>query len=127
MANLIFDRSLGLLYWSSTGESWNAVSGPFYPGQRPPGLYTVGRREITDYTASIKPAFQDKTGRGFFIPIYPRFSTSRGKIGGRLGIHPDGNLPGTEGCIGLTGDNTRSFYDAIGKTATDATITLEVR
>ncbi len=40
-----------------------------------------------------------KDGVGFSINLNPTFSTNRSL----LRIHPDGNLPGTEGCIGLTG------------------------
>lgn len=80
------------------------------------GLYDIARREVTGYTATIDFAFRDKTGRGFFAPIYPKFKTNRGKSGGRLGIHPDGNKPGTLGCIGITDSNTKSFHDAIAST-----------
>ena len=40
-----------------------------------------------------------KDGIGFSIDLAPLFETNRSN----LRIHPDGGLPGTEGCIGLTG------------------------
>jgi len=126
MADLYFYRSLETLAWPSFGGHWNAKSGPWGLGELPPGLYTVGRREITDYTSAIDSAYKDKTtGQGFFVPIYPQFSTSRGKSG-RLGIHPDGNVSGTEGCIGLALGDTRSFWDTIRSTPPSATIVLQV-
>ena len=64
---------------------------------------------------------------GFFLPIYPKFNTNRGKVGGRLGIHPDGNKPGTLGCIGITEENTKSFYDAIRLVPINVKLTLQVK
>lgn len=63
---------------------------------------------------------------GFFVPIYPRFQTNRGKTGGRLGIHPDGNKSGTLGCIGITDANAQSFHNAMKQTAPSALLTLQV-
>jgi hypothetical protein len=125
MADLYFDRALGLLTWPAKGLSWNAVSGINNRKYLPSGLYKLNRRGISEYTANIGIPFQDKTGKGFFLPLVPLFATDRGKINGRLGIHPDGNVPGTEGCIGLTDPNTKNFYDAIGTTAPSARITLK--
>lgn len=129
MADLYFYRQLGILAWPSQGSYWSAVSGIQGSANLlplPSGVYTIGRREVTDYTPSIGSAFQDKTGNGFFIPIFPTFATNRGRSGGRLGIHPDGNVPGTAGCIGLTDPDTSSFFNAIAGTAAAAQLTLEV-
>lgn len=124
MATMTFNRSSGILSWPNFG-SWEATSGPFGRGALPAGLYTVSRREITDYTSKTKPPFRDKTGKGFFIPIYPQFPATRG-TNARLGIHPDGNVPGTDGCIGIKGGKAKSFYDAIASTPPGANITLLV-
>lgn len=127
MADLVFDRTKKTLSWPNKNLTWNAVSGPFGAGALPPGLYDVGRREITGYTASVDVPYRDKTGKGFFVPIYPKFQTDRGKSGGRLGIHPDGNKPGTLGCIGITDANTKSFHDAIASTAPASTLIVQVK
>lgn len=87
----------------------------------PDGIYTVERRNVTQYTGTIGKGFKDKTGKGFFIPLTPHFSTTRTGIG----IHPDGNLPGTKGCIGIK-NNAKTFYNAISSTAPSAKITLQV-
>lgn len=126
MADLIYNRSLRQLSWPAKGKQWVAKSGPWGAGVLPAGIYDVSRRELTQYTMSTRPAFKDKTGKGFFLPIYPKFNTNRG-TNGRLGIHPDGNKPGTEGCIGLQDGNTRPFYDAIISIPVTTRLTLEVR
>ena len=127
MADLIFDRKQKNLSWPFKKLSWGAVSGPFGAGPLPPGLYDIARREITEYTNKVEMPYRDKTGMGFFVPIYPKFATSRGKSGGRLGIHPDGNIPGTLGCIGITDANARSFYNAIKQSAPGIKLTLQVK
>jgi hypothetical protein len=127
MADLIFDRAKKTLSWPTKNLSWNAISGPFGAGVLPPGLYDIGRREVTGYTASIDLAYRDKTGRGFFVPIYPKFQTNRGKSDGRLGIHPDGNKPGTLGCVGITDQNAKSFHDTIASTSPGARLVLQVK
>ena len=127
MADLVFDRATKTLSWSNKKLTWHAISGPFGAGALPPGLYDIARREVTGYTASIDFAYRDKTGRGFFVPIYPKFQTNRGKSGGRLGIHPDGNKPGTLGCIGITDANAKSFHDAIALTPPGAKLILQVK
>jgi len=127
MADLVFERDEKTLYWPKKRLQWDAISGPFGAGPLPPGLYDIGRREITGYTQNIAPSYRDSTGKGFFIPIYPRFPTSRGKYGGRLGIHPDGNVPGTLGCIGLTNADTTTFYEAIKETSAGSKLILLVK
>ncbi len=42
-------------------------------------------------------------------PITSSFPTNR--MG--FGIHPDGNVPGTAGCIGATSNDTTSLRDAL--------------
>ncbi|MEJ2046069.1 MAG: hypothetical protein P8X74_22950 [Reinekea sp.] len=124
--DLYFDISDQSLTWPAKGLSWKAESGPHGDAELPPGMYLLGRREISQFTKSIDKAYKDNaTGYGFFIPIYPQFETDRGRKGGRLGIHPDGNIPGTEGCIGLKA-STKAFYDVIGSTAPSAIISLKV-
>lgn len=124
MADLKFNRSAGILTWGDKGR-WEAVSGPWKPGELPTGIYTLGRREVTPYSSEIASSFRDETGKGFFIPIYPTFPTTRGQTGGRLGIHPDGGTYGTRGCIGIR-SGAASFYRVLAATGTGANLTLEV-
>ena len=127
MADLIFDRFEKKLSWPLKQKNWNAVSGQYGVGVLPVGLYDISRREITEYTNKIDLPFQDKSGKGFFVPIYPKFNTNRGKSGGRLGIHPDGNKPGTLGCIGITNSNSKSFHDEIRLTTPNIKLILKVK
>lgn len=127
MTDLVFDRKKNILKWLAKGKEWGARSGPWGAGVLPAGVYDISRREITQYTTLAGKAFKDSTGKGFFLPIYPPiFKTSRGS-NGRLGIHPDGNKPGTEGCIGLTDTNTKSFYDAIANSPVAIKLSLLVK
>jgi hypothetical protein len=54
-------------------------------------------------------SFCDNAGNCWFARLTPNFQT--GRTG--LGIHPDGGVEGTSGCVGATGDNTQSLRDAI--------------
>lgn len=125
MADLIFNIAGETLSWPAKGLRWGAVSGPHGLRALPPGLYDISRREVTPYTKTVDSPYRDKTGYGFFIPIYPKFDTLRGTVDGRLGIHPDGNVYGTRGCIGIKNANTRNFHDAIRSTAPSAKLILK--
>jgi hypothetical protein len=119
MATMTYANSSGTLTWPAYG-SWSAVSGG-WGDPLPAGLYIVERRRVTGYTKFIGKGFKDKSGKGFFVPLTPQFKTNRTG----LGIHPDGNVPGTQGCIGLKND-AHKFYEAIASTAPGAAITLQV-
>ena len=79
-------------------DSYDAISGSrsLYPLQN--GKYiTDNLRERKDNLAMIKEQV------GFSIDLSPTFQTNRTL----LRIHPDGGLPGTEGCIGLIESESR--------------------
>lgn len=61
--------------------------------------------------ALYEKMFVPGTKRGWFVPLRPLFYTERGTPErGRFGIHPDGEFPGTNGCIGIfSGDYDRLF------------------
>src|SRR5688572_10627148 len=92
---------------SDTGGSWSAVSGPHGRGALPKGTYRIGAAVALDREAPN--AYRDRAGFAWWCPITPSFSTDRTG----LGIHPDGNVPGTEGCIGVTERDTRDAYEAL--------------
>lgn len=85
-------------------DIWDGVSGPWGRGRLPEGIYNV-----TDIVAlpnvPANNAYCDATGSCWWAPLQPRFQTNRTS----LGIHPDGNLPGTEGCVGVSNSNTSDF------------------
>lgn len=99
---LFFDGNT--LRWG--GESWPAVSGPHGNGRLPEGKYTIEVDRRTGQSTSLGKGYRDReTGLEWFVPLTPHFST--GRTG--LGIHPDGNVPGTLGCVGIT-SRADSFY-----------------
>lgn len=50
-------------------------------------------------------------GSGWSLDLDPTFNTDRTL----LRIHPDGNVPGTEGCIGADCQYQQTVYDALKK------------
>jgi hypothetical protein len=121
MATMVFNKSTSILTWSNFG-TWSAVSGPWHKGALENGMYKVERRHVTPLSSNMRKGFIDKkSGKGYFVPITAY--VDKGREG--LGIHPDGNVPGTDGCIGIK-NHALSFYKAIASTAPSADITLLV-
>ena len=86
--------------------NFTAVSGSSTKDCLPNGEYTTNNfRYRNDQAGFIKD------GIGFSVDLLPQFDTNRTL----LRIHPDGNLPGTEGCIGLNGnrDALSSFVNLL--------------
>ena len=87
---------------SPDGNSWRAVSGPWGRGILPNGIYTIDRPVLTG-----EMPMKDVNGFGWKARLIPRFKTER--FG--LLIHPDGNVLGTKGCIGISGPiDTKPLY-----------------
>jgi len=86
-------------------HSYKAITGGFGKGPLPSGNYNVKVRHVV-----VNPpgsGFKDAlTGKSWFIPIKPSFSTPRDGFG----IHPDGAPKGTKGCIGLQGGDSEKFW-----------------
>jgi len=96
---------------SPDGLFWPAVSGPFGRGRLPCGEYRIAEPvEITSKALKYEP-YRDKTGFAWWCRLTPLFETERSGFG----IHPDGNIPGTLGCIGITLDDTREVFEKIFK------------
>lgn len=92
------------------------------------GLYTVPKNSLMaakagfgvpyDPKYAMPPyAFRDKRGFSWFFWLGS----------GNLGIHPDGNIPGTEGCIGIIKDNTKPLFDKIKLLNSSTPITILVK
>jgi len=103
MAKLIFSKTTKKLTWGNV--TFEALSGGYGKGPLPSGDYTVKVRNVV-----VNPSgsgFKDNlTGKSWFIPISPTFSTTRSGFG----IHPDGSPKGTKGCIGLQGADADKFW-----------------
>ena len=97
---------------SPNGAFWPARTGPHGKGALPDGHY-----RITKPTIRTKAAYRDKKGFCWFCHIPSKVIN---KVWNRyeFGIHPDGSVAGTMGCIGLTDSDTRSAYNALSKTST---------
>ncbi len=91
------------------GNNWHAISGPYGKGKLPSGQYLITEPvEIKSIANKYNP-YRDKTGFAWWCRIKPQFETVRSGFG----IHPDGNIPGTLGCIGIRLDNTKEVFDAL--------------
>ena len=100
-------RMIGKLTWLS--EEYSVVTGGYGKGAIPDGSYNIEVRKVAVGSAkNMESGFiNPKTKVGWFIPLTPTFKTSRHGFG----VHPDGNLPGTKGCLGLQGDDIKKFWD----------------
>ena len=88
------------------GTSYSAISGPWQKGVLPNATYTVKKYNVVD--TGLQAGFKSATGKQFFIPLEQPSSIKRSGFG----IHPDGNLEGTQGCIGIVGSDADSFWKA---------------
>jgi hypothetical protein len=107
-------EAVGRLVWDA--DEYAAVSGPYGAGYIELGDYTVKVRNVETHPG-MKPGYclpgADGDDICFFIPLDPKFQTDRDGIG----IHPDGNVPGTEGCIGLQKADFEDFWSKWNRTA----------
>jgi hypothetical protein len=100
---LVFDGDYLFDLYDHEGKKWLARSGPWGKGPAPPGLYTMGK--AYDW-AEPHPSFTDQHGLCWWAPLTPLFETERSGFG----IHPDGGVEGTKGCIGISTPDTSSCY-----------------
>lgn len=126
MADFIYDKQKGNL--KDHGESWNVRSG--IPGKYSPtpnGTYTIPKDALMSGTAGqgvphnskyskLPYSYKDAKGLSWFLWIGS----------GNLGIHPDGNVPGTKGCIGISDSDTKALFDKFKKLNIKA-LTLQVK
>lgn len=95
------------------GCRWPARSGPYGKGAAPPGTYKVG--VPTRLNDDATEAFKDTNGFAWWVPLTPAFETERTG----LGIHPDGNVEGTLGCIGIALPDTSGVYGKLKEIVVD--------
>jgi len=105
-------RMIGKLKWLP--DEFEVVTGGYGNGQIPDGLYDIEiYKAVVGDESTMKSGFVDPvTGVGWFLPLTAKFSTNRDGFG----IHQDGNLPGTNGCLGLQGDDIKKFWDKWSRT-----------
>jgi hypothetical protein len=95
-----------------TGRIYPAISGPYGKGELPSGEYIIGRPVEIKSSLPKFDAYRDKSGLAWWCRLAPCFKTKR--FG--FGIHPDGNVPGTRGCIGIVLDDTRPVFQTLKNT-----------
>ncbi|EKD42755.1 MAG: hypothetical protein ACD_73C00032G0003 [uncultured bacterium] len=110
---LSFVDGQGHTYWQKQALSGNA-SGRLSAknnGALPPGFYDLaGKTRNRESSGQSTNPFKDKTGHAWSQVLIPEFKTSRSA----LLIHPDGNVKGTAGCVGLEEADTsdvKKFLD----------------
>ncbi|RME58823.1 RHS repeat-associated core domain-containing protein, partial [Candidatus Parcubacteria bacterium] len=92
------------------GKSWIGISGPWGKGMLPKGRYALPGAPVKVPPSHPRQAsFCDPLGNCWWQPIKPLFPTDRSG----LGIHPDGNKPGTAGCIGIKARDTSDLFEAL--------------
>src|SRR5258706_10600792 len=102
-------KSTGKLKWAAKGLESDAISGPYGEGSLPTGTYKALRSKLLDKQPSdSNGAYCDTNNKCWLQALAPDFETDRTE----LGIHPDGNVPGTQGCIGIRAADTKKWYDA---------------
>ena len=111
----------GPLEWKEKGLLTGAYSGPYGRGELPAGLYHVRRDVLLDKPGNS--SFCDSIRNCWFQLIDPQFSTDRTE----LGIHPDGNVMGTRGCIGILDADTSPWYNAFKSVKMGDFAILEVK
>ncbi len=96
-----FDGNNFMFPYPTAGLSYGAVSGGFGKGRLPEGTY-----KASELKRRTEKSMKDTKGLGWSVNLDPNFKTDKEY----LRIHPDGNKPGTEGCIGIKGD-TKYLYN----------------
>jgi len=94
-----FDKSTGeltLVKDGATESLGNALSGPHGNGALEAGEYTLDP-SFDVPSDHMNGGFCDPAGNCWFSRLHPQFETQRSG----LGMHPDGNIEGTAGCVGL--------------------------
>lgn len=100
----------GVLYALGDNLKWKACSGPHGKGPAPKGQYEVFKPTDLGNDPGAEP-YRDKKGHAWFAKLAPAFKTERSGFG----IHPDGNIPGTLGCIGITEEDSQEIYEYLKK------------
>ena len=113
-ADLIFDISnkidkkvdgkLMILDWNRHDFlAYNTCSGGYGNGYLPSGEYKINVCTSLEDVSENAPYKKELIP--WFVPLEPMFKTERTG----LGIHPDGNVPGSLGCIAITKGDMNCF------------------
>lgn len=126
MADFVYDKTKKTLI--GHGQTWKVRSG--IPGSYNPipnGLYIVPKGSLMAGVAGhgvphdpkyeqAPYSYRDRKGFSWFLWLGS----------GALGVHPDGNVPGTRGCIGIVDDDTKPLFHKF-KQLNSAPVTIQVK
>jgi hypothetical protein len=111
MPDLIYNKNSQML--SGFGKTWIVRSGGESYAALENKIYSVPPRSLMIGTAHIPGAihhskynqacYKDENGLGWFLWLGE----------GGLGIHPNMNITGTQGCIGIVASCTRDLLDLL--------------
>ena len=122
MAELTLNKKAGTL--SGFNKTWkvrSGIHGEYEPltsktYKAPKGALMAGTEKVEGvgfHKKYARSSYKDPKGFGWF----------RWLGVGNLGIHPDGNVPGTKGCIGVVANDTRDLFNKLkNKNATGLTV-----
>ncbi len=123
MPDLIYNKNTRTL--SGFGKTWTARSGGESYAALENKLYSVPPRSLMIGTDRIPGAiyhekynqacYKDENGLGWFLWLGE----------GGLGIHPNANVTGTQGCIGIVGSCTRDLFDLL-RERSDQSLSVQV-
>lgn len=114
-ARMTFDGET--LRWGDM--AWPAKSGPHGKGFLPPGEYGIDWKHCAEGKGLERPYRVGDVA--FWVPLV-NSAEADAEGRGHFGIHPDGNVPGTAGCVGIQpaqGDaalHCRSFWERVKAT-----------
>ena len=103
------------------GNQFTAISGGYGKGALPSGDYHIEKCYKLYDDGNQKPFKRD--GDPWVATLVPQFKTDRTG----LLIHPDGNLEGTLGCIGITEKDMKCFDVINSHLSQNAKLILSVK
>lgn len=98
-----------LVFTEGQGTKIPARSGPWGKGPLPPGRYHLGKPVPIDPREPLNAPYVDAKGNAWWCPITPQFTTTRKS----LGLHADGGVSGSLGCIAVTVLNTKPVFEML--------------
>ena len=109
-------------YIMADGHYFPCVSGKYGRGTIPLGEYEI--KPVIELKDDGKSLAYKRDGKPWYAPLIPigKCEDSKGDRTG-LAIHPDGNIEGTLGCIGIT-DNDDMLFDIMRRTKFEKLIVI---
>lgn len=127
MANFIYDKSKKTL--EGHGQKWSVNSG--IPGRYSPitnGVYTAPKGALMAGTPGQGVPYEPKYSKApYSYTDKKNFSWFLWLGKDNLGIHPDGNVPGTKGCIGIVDADTKSLFEKLKQLNKVSPVTILVK